>query len=209
MWVIGKAWRWSVVWGLACVSLAAAQVQPVPSGADAKRRAEAEKIAKATLAREKSIAPASIEIESVQAITWQDTSLGCPQPDMMYAQRLVPGYKVLLRAAGTSYNVHVGDRSAVVCEENAPQVATGAGQVPPDVQAYRLAQKALASARGVPADRILLKRARPLAPSDPRCKMPEGRRPEGGTVYLVELMLGDETLYYAADRLAAVPCQAR
>ena len=39
--------------------------------------------------------------------------------------------------------------------------------------------------------------------------MPEGRKPDAGTVYLVELMLGDETVYYAADRLVAVPCQAQ
>jgi hypothetical protein len=81
--------------------------------------------------------------------------------------------------------------------------------IPPDVQAYRLAQEALASARGVPSDRVLLKRVRPLAASDPRCRMPEGRKPEGGTVYLVELLLGEETVFYAADQLAAVPCQAK
>jgi hypothetical protein len=206
--VIARACRWSVVVGLAWVSLAAAQVLPVPSGSDAKRRADAEKLAKATLARDKSIDAASIEVESVEAITWQDTSLGCPAPDMMYAQRLVPGFKVRLRAAGTSYNVHVGEANAVICDRTTPQAATEAARFPPDVQAYRLAREALASARGVPADKILLKRSRPLAASDPRCKMPEGRTPHG-MVYLVELMLGDEIVYYAADRLLAVPCQAK
>jgi hypothetical protein len=206
--VIGRTWRSAVVIGAAWAALAAAQVQPVPSGADAKRQAEAEKIAKTTLARDKSIAPASIEVESVEAITWQDTSLGCPAPDMMYAQRLVPGYKIVLRSGGARYNVHVGEGNAVLCNQNAPQAATQA-VVPPDVQAYRLAREALAAARGVPADKILLKRVRPLASSDPRCKMPESRKPEGGTVYLVELLLGDEIVHYAADRLAATPCQTK
>jgi hypothetical protein len=207
--VIGKACRLSVVVGLAWVSLAATQVQPVPPGADAKRRSDAEKLAKTTLVRSKSLPPASIEVESIEPTTWQDTSLGCPAPDMMYAQRLVAGYKVVLRSGGTRYNVHVGEGNAVLCDQSAPQAATQVAQIPPDVQAYRLAREAAAAARGVPADRILLKRVRPLAASDPRCKMPEGLKPGGGTVYLVELMLGDEIVYYVADRLAAVPCQTK
>jgi hypothetical protein len=206
--VIGTTWRSAVVIAVACGSLAGAQVQLVPSGPDAKRRSEAEKLAKDTLTRDKSIAPGSIEVESVEAITWQDTSLGCPAPDMMYAQRLVPGYKIVLRSGGTRYNVHVGEGNAVLCDQKAPQPATQA-VTPPDVQAYRLAREALAAARGVPADKILLKRVRPLAPSDPRCKMLEGRKPEGGTLFLVELLLGDEIVYYAADKLTAVPCQAK
>lgn len=209
MYVIVKAWSSSVLFVFLSASLATAQVLPVPPGADAKRRADAEQLAKATLARDKSIAPASIDVASAEAVTWQDTSLGCPAPDMMYAQRLVSGYKFVLRAAGKSYNVHVGERSAIICDRSDTQAGTTSSPVPPDVQAYRLAREALASARGVSPDRVLLKRARPLAASDPRCRMPEGRKPEGGTVYLVELTLGDETVYYAADRLAAVPCQAK
>jgi hypothetical protein len=209
MYVIMKAWSSSVLFVLLSASLATAQVQPVPSGADPRRRADAEQLAKATLARDRSIAPASIEVASAEPVTWQDTSLGCPAPDMMYAQRLVSGYKFVLRAAGKSYNVHVGERNAIICDRADSLAGTTSSPVPPDVQAYRLAREALASARGVSPDRILLKRARPLAASDPRCKMPEGRKPEGGTVYLVELTLDEETVYYAADRLAAVPCQAK
>lgn len=207
MYVIVKAWSSSVLFVFLSASLAAAQVQPVPPGADAKRRADAEQLAKATLARDRSIPPASIEVASADAVQWQDTSLGCPAPDMMYAQRLVSGYKVVLRAAGKSYNLHVGEGNAIICDRADTPAGTTSLPVPPDVQAYRLAREALASARGVSPDRILLKRARPLAASDPRCRTPEGRKPEGGTVYLVELTLGDETVYYAADRLAAVPCQ--
>jgi hypothetical protein len=207
---VGKAWRLSVVLSVAwMMPLAAAQVQPVPSPGDAKRRADAEKLAKTTLAKSRSIAPASMEVESAEAVQWQDTSLGCPEPGMMYAQRLVSGYKVVLRASGKSYAVHTGEGNAVVCDQSAPQAATEVAQIPPDVQAYRLAREAAAAARGVPADRILLKRARPLGPSDPRCRMPEGRKPDGGAVYIVELMLGDEILYYAADKLTATPCQPR
>lgn len=208
MCAIVKAWSSSVLCVFLSASLSTAQAQPVPSSADAKRRADAEKLAKGTLARDKSIAPASIEVVSVEPVTWQDTSLGCPAPDMMYAQRLVSGYKVVLRAAGKSYNVHTGESHALICDQSGP-VGGEPSPVPADVQAYRLAREALAAARGVSPDSILLKRARPLAASDPRCKLPEGRKPGGGTVYLVELTLGDETVYYAADRLAAVPCQAK
>ena len=30
-------------------------------------------------------------------MTWSDASLGCPQPDMGYAQVVTPGYLVLFR----------------------------------------------------------------------------------------------------------------
>jgi len=35
----------------------------------------------------------------VDAVTWPDTSLGCPKPGMMYPQVLVEGVLVQLRAA--------------------------------------------------------------------------------------------------------------
>jgi hypothetical protein len=41
-----------------------------------------------------------IEVLRAEAITWNDGSLGCPEPGMMYTQALVEGYHVVLRAAG-------------------------------------------------------------------------------------------------------------
>lgn len=59
-------------------------------------------------------------IES-EAVTWRDSSLGCPEAGMMYMQMLMPGYRVTLEHAGQRYVVHTdqGGNQAVRC--NQPQ----------------------------------------------------------------------------------------
>jgi hypothetical protein len=42
--------------------------------------------------------PASIEVVQAIAVTWNDGSLGCPEPGMFYTQALVEGYHVILDA---------------------------------------------------------------------------------------------------------------
>ena len=46
------------------------------------------------------------EISIIQATAqeWPDASLGCPQPGMMYAQVITPGYQIILEAAGRRYD---------------------------------------------------------------------------------------------------------
>jgi hypothetical protein len=39
-----------------------------------------------------------IEVIRAESVTWNDGSLGCPEPGMMYTQALVPGYHVVLDA---------------------------------------------------------------------------------------------------------------
>ncbi|MGH2427785.1 MAG: hypothetical protein ACRDGV_02690 [Candidatus Limnocylindria bacterium] len=41
-----------------------------------------------------------IEVVQAEAITWNDGSLGCPEPGMFYTQALVDGYHVIVEAAG-------------------------------------------------------------------------------------------------------------
>jgi hypothetical protein len=48
----------------------------------------------------------TIVVVSVEATDWPDTSLGCPAPDMMYAQVVTPGFLVVLDARGTTYQYH-------------------------------------------------------------------------------------------------------
>lgn len=48
----------------------------------------------------------TITVVEAQEVTWPDASLGCPQPDMMYAQVLTPGYQVVLEAGGQRYDYH-------------------------------------------------------------------------------------------------------
>jgi hypothetical protein len=56
------------------------------------------------------VAVSAVRIESAQSVTWPDASLGCPRPGMLYPQVLVPGWRVLLVAAGKTYSYHAGRR---------------------------------------------------------------------------------------------------
>lgn len=47
-----------------------------------------------------------ITVAAVEPVNWPDTSLGCPRPDMMYAQVITPGYRILLSYEGQTYEYH-------------------------------------------------------------------------------------------------------
>lgn len=49
-----------------------------------------------------------LRVESAEAVTWPDGSLGCPEPGMAYTQALVPGFRVKIRAGGTLLDYHAG-----------------------------------------------------------------------------------------------------
>jgi hypothetical protein len=61
-----------------------------------------------------------IALLSVEAVEWRDASLGCPQPGMMYAQVITPGYRVVLGVGSQTYEYHTSTRTSVVLCETAP-----------------------------------------------------------------------------------------
>jgi len=64
------------------------------------------------------LAPEAIQLVSVEPVEWSDASLGCPQPGMMYAQVITPGYRVVLEAEGQEYEYHSGGmRDPFLCEQ--------------------------------------------------------------------------------------------
>lgn len=50
-----------------------------------------------------------LEITSTEKITWNDGSLGCPRPDRMYTEALVPGYRIRVRSAGQTLDYHAAE----------------------------------------------------------------------------------------------------
>jgi hypothetical protein len=68
--------------------------------------AEVTRAALADAARRTGLAPAALQVASAERVTWGDGSLGCPQPDRMYTQALVPGYRVRIRAGGEVLDYH-------------------------------------------------------------------------------------------------------
>ncbi|MFC6159792.1 hypothetical protein [Kribbella jiaozuonensis] len=73
--------------------------------------------AKADLSKRLGIDPAQVTVVSSEEVTWSDGSLGCPEPDMLYTQALVPGNRTILEVGGTQYNYHSGaGRAPFLCE---------------------------------------------------------------------------------------------
>ncbi len=66
------------------------------------------------LAEDRDIPPEEITVASWEPVDWPDTSLGCPEPGMMYAQVIVPGYRVVLEARGDLYRAHTDQTGARV-----------------------------------------------------------------------------------------------
>jgi hypothetical protein len=64
-----------------------------------------------------------IELASYESVTWNDTSLGCPQPDMGYAQILVDGYKIQLQIHEMTFNFHgaIGEVPFLCLNTSEPQ----------------------------------------------------------------------------------------
>lgn len=47
-----------------------------------------------------------ITVVGVESVTWNDGSLGCPEPGMMYTQALVDGRRIVLESGDTEYRYH-------------------------------------------------------------------------------------------------------
>ena len=78
-------------------------------GADAAVRA-----AVSHLAAQIKVAPETVQVVSIAAADWSDTSLGCPQPGMFYAQVIVQGYRIVLSAGGAQTEYHADQKGRVV-----------------------------------------------------------------------------------------------
>jgi len=54
------------------------------------------------------VARDQLVIVHADSVVWNDGSLGCPEPGMMYIQALLNGYWVVIEAAGQNYDFRVG-----------------------------------------------------------------------------------------------------
>jgi len=103
-------------------------VTPTPAPAlSAEEKAMIEKLdqegrqlfegARQDLARQLAVSEGEIRVVSAESVQWSDTSLGCPEPGMMYAQVITPGYKFVLEHEGKQYDYHAGQGRVILCEE--------------------------------------------------------------------------------------------
>jgi hypothetical protein len=73
--------------------------------------------AKKDLSRRLNVRQESIELAGpIEEVTWPDSSLGCPEPGMMYSQVLTPGYRFKLQSGDKLYEYHTGKGVVKLCE---------------------------------------------------------------------------------------------
>jgi hypothetical protein len=87
---------------------------PLPPGSEAAIAA-----AVADLTTTQGLPPDQLTVLSVTATDWPDTSLGCPQEGMMYAQVITPGYLIILQAQGQQYEYHTNQtgQNVILCQK--------------------------------------------------------------------------------------------
>lgn len=90
-----------------------------PSGTEMGEDLPQVELAKADLAERLNVAPEAIEVVLVEARTWPDAGMGCPQPGMVYTQVPQDGLLIRLRVEGQDYDYHSGGiRDPFLCEED-------------------------------------------------------------------------------------------
>lgn len=100
----------------------------------------------ATLASELNISADQIKVVSSEAVNWPDGCLGVVRLGVMCIRGPIPGFRIVLEANGTRYELHTNQNGSVVTPTN------GTPAQPPDAP-VAAATKALATAQGVtPAD---------------------------------------------------------
>jgi len=82
-----------------------------------------EDAARQALAKRAGISNGEISIVSIDARSWPDSSLGCPEEGRFYLQVVTPGYAIRLEARGQIYEYHVDDAAKTVV--SCPGAETG------------------------------------------------------------------------------------
>ena len=73
------------------------------------------------LATKAAVEMAAIQVIEIKSVTWNDGSLGCPEPGKFYTQALVPGFQVILRVNGRDFDYRASERGDFrLCENPAP-----------------------------------------------------------------------------------------
>lgn len=184
-----------------------------PSTTKQAAASDLEALAVAALRKHLENPAADVEVLSITPIEWRDSSLGCPRPDLSYMQVITPGHLAMLRHAGTTYQVHMAEKAAFVCERPAGEVAKESVpkvQVPVTIERMEaLARADLARRLGVSADKISVESAKPVVWQDLSLGCPERGQsykavPVQGNV--LSLVYGGRTYTYHTDRYRVLPC---
>lgn len=169
-------------------------------------------LAAETLAEKLNIPIATIEVDTVRAVEWRDSSIGCPQPDQAYAQVITPGHKITLRVDGQFYFVHEANGRAAVCVPSKQTTTDFSADI--DLAWGRqamIARRDLAGRLGVAENLVIIAGAEEMSWPDASLGCPgveAGDTPIATDGYILELRHGSRTYRYHADLERVFPCPA-
>ena len=72
--------------------------------------------ARQALASELSLPLSGPALTALEAVEWNDGSLGCPKPDTQYIQVIVPGFKFIFEHEDRTYEYHTNQDGSIVVE---------------------------------------------------------------------------------------------
>ena len=154
----------------------------------------------------------AISVDSVRAVDWRDSSIGCPQPGEAYMQVITPGHMITLRVDGDVHVVHEAKGNAFVCVKRKLPVSEVPGQL--DIEwapQARLARQDLAERLAVDESQVIIVSARAttwtdssLGCADPGRKYDEIRS-QG---YVLVLRHGSQNYTYHTDLDRLIACPA-
>ena len=83
-------------------------------------------MARKDLGQQFSIPTTDITLVEAQEVIWPDSSLGCPNPSVMYLQVLTPGYLIRFRALDQEFEFHADKANTVIyCPNPSPPLPGG------------------------------------------------------------------------------------
>ncbi len=182
-----------------------------PDNSSNAAETEATQLAREALARKLHIDAGDIQVSSVVARTWSDSSMGCGAPGTVAATVITEGYAVAATAQGRTHLVHVSGSNVIVCG--------GAGVVRREPSAaargidamFAQAREDLARRLGVEPARIRLGgvKGQQWPDSSLGCAQ-EGETPVAGPVdgLLLTLRYAGRVYTYHTDRKTVRPCPA-
>ena len=66
------------------------------------------------IAEDLDVPASSLQVIAIEPRDWPDSSLGCPLPDMLYAQVMTPGYLILVEVSAGRFEYHADERGNIV-----------------------------------------------------------------------------------------------
>jgi hypothetical protein len=157
------------------------------------------------------IALDSSTVLAVEAVEWPDSSLGCPQPGMMYLTVVTPGYRIKLEAGGEIYEYHADSEQAIYCEAPQPSPQGEAqGATATEEHVVSMATADLAQQLNIPADQVEMVRVEPVQWPDTSLGCPQPGMLYAQVImpgYLIVLSAEGQEYEYHADYGQVIRCE--